>query len=877
MEFRRIRTLRGPNIWSRKVALEAWVDLGALKDTPSDAVPGFVDNLMALLPGLIEHRCSIGERGGFLQRLRTGTYPAHILEHTCLELQTMAGTPVGFGKARETSEEGVYRVVVRYKEEPLARAALHVARDLLLALYAGRPFDLEPELRRLKEIAEDVRLGPSTAAIVGAAEARGIPTRRLSSGSLFALGHGARQHRIWTAETDATSAVAESIAQDKDLTKQLLRGAGVPVPDGRIVVDPADAWAAAEEIGVPVVVKPRDANHGRGVCVNLTTAEQVSAAFLSAVREGSGVMVERYAPGNEHRLLVVGDRLIAAARGDEARVIGDGLKSIRVLVEEQLNSDPRRGDSHNSPLAPIEFDDPTLLMLQSQQVGPDDVPPAAASILIQRNGNLRIDCTDEVHPSVAAHVVMAARIVGLDIAGVDVVAQDIGAPLEEQGGVVVEVNASPGLHAHLMPGVGTPRPVGEAIIDSLFPAGETGRIPIVCVTGTNGKSVVTRLTTHLLGAKLQAIGTAWSDGVTIGERSIERGDCAGPRSARRVLLHPDTELAVFEAGRGGILREGLGFDKCDVAVVTNIGSGDHLGLSSVENVEQMFTVKRCPVDVVMPHGASVLNAEDPLVADMARLSDGAVVFFARDPGNAVLRAHLAEGKRAIYVREGMIVSAQGASETPVASLQEVPLTIGGRVPFQTLNVLAAVAAAESLGVGVGEIRERLKSFHPASVPGRFEPIEGWPGVVILDDAHNLSAIEGLVEGCSAFESRHRSIVFSGGTDRRDEDLLAQARLVGASFDRVYLYEDSSVDGRPEGELTALLRRGIAESARSPEVVEIAHQDVAVSTALERIRPGDLLVIQTEDGRIDATRQHVRELTDARREARRAASVASSPA
>ena len=383
--------------------------------------------------------------------------------------------------------------------------------------------------------------------------------------------------------------------------------------------------------------------------------------------------------------------------------------------------------------------------------------------------------------------------------------------------------------------------------------------------------------THLLGAKGLVIGTAWSDGVSIGSRSIERGDCAGPRSARRVLLHPDTELAVFEAGRGGILREGLGFDKCDVAVVTNIGSGDHLGLSSVENVEQMFTVKRCPVDVVMPHGASVLNAEDPLVADMARLSDGAVVFFARDSENAVLKAHLAEGKKGLFVRDGSIVIAEGSVETQLVTLRDVPLTHAGGASFQVLNVLTAVATADALGMTGEEIAARLSSFRADAVPGRFEFIGGWPGTVILDDAHNVSAVEALISACKPIDARLKTIVFSAGPGRRDDDLVEQAKLVGAAFDRVVLYEDSSVDGRPEGELTAVLRRGLAQSGAHPEVLEIAHQDLAILTALDRLRAGELLVIQTEDGRIDATRQHVRELTEARVEKRRGDAVASFPA
>lgn len=857
MEIRRIRTLRGPNIWSRKVALEAWVDLGALKDTPSDAVPGFVDRLMAYLPGMIEHRCSVGERGGFLQRLRDGTYPAHILEHTTLELQTMAGTPVGFGKARETHEEGVYRVVVRYKEEQLARAALHVARDLLMALYEGRAFDLAPEVARLKELKEDVGLGPSTAAIVAAAEARGIPTRRLNAGSLVQLGHGARQHRIWTAETDATSALAENIAQDKELTKQLLRTGGVPVPSGRAVTSADDAWEAAQEIGLPVVVKPRDGNHGRGVYVNLSTETLVREAFVGAAKEGTGVIVETFAPGNEHRLLVVGGKLVAAARGEAAFVVGDGRSDLRALVEAQLNSDPRRGDSHDSPLAKIEYDEPTLVVLASQGLNPESIPEAGASVLIQRNGNLRIDCTDEVHPSTAAHLSMAARIVGLDITGIDVVAQDISKPLEEQGGVVVEMNSSPGLHAHLMPGVGKPRPVGEAIVETLFPEGETGRIPIVGVTGTNGKTIVSALVAHLLRSVGRSVGLTTSDGVWVNGRQIERGDCSGPRSARRVLLNPQVDAAVFEAGRGGILREGLGFDKCDVAIVTNLGEGDHFGRSNVESLEEMFTVKRCPVDVVLPSGAAILKADDPFTADMARLSDGAVIFFAIDSQNELLASHRAEGKRAIFVRDGSIVFAIGADETVIAPLSAVPITGGGRAAFQVENALAAAAAGLWLGLTPEQVRTGLASFRPEQAPGRFQRFEHKGATIVLDDARNVSAILALGAALNGWPARSRSIVYSGGAARRDADVTRQGEILAQLFDRVVAYEDSSADDRAEGELTALLRKGLEGGDKRPELLEIADHRTAVETALRLVRAGDVVVVQTEDSGVEAAVELVR--------------------
>ncbi len=797
MEFRKILTLRGPNIWSRRPVLEAWVDLQELKDSPSDSIPGFNDRLMSWLPTMIEHRCSIGERGGFFQRLRDGTYPAHILEHVAIELQTLAGTPVGFGKARETSEEGVYKVVMRYRDEQLARACLFTGRELLLAAIYDRPFDVQAEVAKLQDLADRVCLGPSTGAIVAAAEARGIPARRLNSGSLVQLGQGARQRRIWTAETDRTSAIAESIAQDKELTKTLLRAGGIPVPEGRIVVDVADAWDAACEIGPPVVVKPRDANHARGVFTNLISREQVEAAYEVATREGSGVIVERFAPGNEHRLLVVGNRLIAAARGEAAFIAGDGVRTVEQLVAEQLNSDPRRGEGEAFPLSPIGFDAMVLMQLQRQGYQIDSVPPNGARILVQRNDNLSADVTGQVHPTIAAHAVLAAQIVGLDVAGLDVVVEDISQPLESQGGVVVEVNAGPGLVMHLRPSVGTPQPVGEAIVDSLFPPGNDGRIPIVCVTGTNGKTTVTRLVAHILRAAGSVVGETCTDGIFVDGRTIETGDCSGPRSARKVLLNPQVEAGVFEAARGGILREGLGFDRCDVAVVTNIAEADHLGLAYVDTPEQMFTVKRSPVDVVLPSGTAVLKADDPLVADMAPLSAGAVILFARDGEHPVMVAHRAQGKRAVFVRDGAVVFSEGMRETPLIAVSRVPLTHGGRVPFQVENVLAASGAAWALDIKADTIRTALESFQPDMhhCPGRFNLLSFRGASVVIDDSHNTSALAALIEALDHFPHDRRTIVYSAGDGRRDADIIRQGEQLGGAFDRVVLYEDYSASDR----------------------------------------------------------------------------------
>lgn len=846
MQIQKILALRGPNIWSRHPVLEAWVDLGPLKDSSSKDFPGFNDRLMAWLPSMIEHRCSVGERGGFFQRLRWGTYLAHTLEHTTLELETLAGTPVGYGRARETSTEGVYKVAIRYQEETLGRACLETARELLLAAVFDLPFDVNDELKRLRELADRVCLGPSTAAIVDAARLRNIPTRRLNAGSLVQLGQGIKQRRIWTAETDYTSAIAESIAQDKQLTKTMLKSAGIPVPEGREVNSPEDAWEAAREIEAPVVVKPVDANHGRGVFMDLTDEQQIRTAYTEALKEGSGVIVERFASGNEHRLLVVGKQLVAGAAGDAAAVVGDGEHTIRQLIDLQINSDPRRGDDESQPLNTVLVDALTTIEIERQGYKPDSIAAAGVKVIVRRNDNLSRDITDLIHPTVAEHAVMAAQIVGLDIAGIDMVVEDISRPLEQQGGVIVEVNAGPGLLMHLKPRTGKSRPVGEAIVNHLFPdTADDGRIPLVCVTGTNGKTTCTRLVNSILRAADFHVGMTCTDGVSINGRMIEQGDCAGPRSARNVLLNPLVNAAVFEVARGGILREGLGFDKCDVAIVTNIGEADHLGKSYIHTPADMFKVKRTPVDVVLPTGTAVLNADDPLVLDMAALSAGSVTLFSPDSANAAVEKHRAEGKRAVIVRAGQVVLCDGAQETPLIGLFDLPCTHGGRVGFQVENVLAATAATWALGISPKTIVAGLQGFQGNLIdnPGRFNVLQSAEKTLILTDGRNVSALAALVDALDGFSEQKRSIVYSAEDDRRDVDIARQGALLGEQFDRVVLCEVDDAVHRPKGEVIRLLRSGMAEPCRAGEVMEIHDWSQAVDAAWNRLGRGELLVVQ----------------------------------
>lgn len=719
-----IVSLRGPNVWTYVPCIEARVDIGALEDFPSNLIPGLPQRLSAWLPTLVEHRCSVGERGGFLQRLHEGTWPGHILEHVTLELQSLAGLPAGFGRARETETRGVYKVIVQAWQDDVARAALHAGRDLLMAAIEDRAFDVAAAVADLRELAEARCLGPSTACIATAAEEqRRIPAIRLNDANLVQLGHGARQRRIWTAETDRTSAIGESVSRDKELTRRLLAECGVPVPQGRLVATPEDAWSAAQEIGLPVVVKPSDGNHGRGVFTNLAARAEIEAAWQVAIGEGSGVIVERFVPGNEHRLLVVGERVVAAARGEPAWVVGDGVSSVQALIDAQLNTDPRRGRTEDHPLNFVRLDSAARLELSRQGLSSDAVPDAGRRVLIQRHGNVAFDVTDRVHPEVAAMAGLAARVVGLDIAGVDLVAEDVSRPLAEQAGAIVEVNAGPGLLMHLKPADGPARPVGRAIVDHLFPGDDDGRIPLVGITGTRGRAAVAHLVACMLRLTGRRTGLACADGVWVDRRRLQPGDGADWAAGRRLLLNRTVEAAVIENSGRTILAEGLAYDRCRVGVVTNIDLDEELARFEVREPEQMYRVLRTQVDVVLPTGAAVLNAREPMLVEMAGLCDGEVIFFAADAGLPALAAHRAAGGRAVLVRGGCVVLATGNDETVLVELAAVPLTGRGRVAHQVENVLAAVAAAWALDLSPSMLRAGVEAFgaDPIDVASRRPP------------------------------------------------------------------------------------------------------------------------------------------------------------
>lgn len=725
-------SLRGPSIWAYRPLLEIWVDIGDLEDYPSNLLPGFTDRLVAWLPSLVEHRCSVGERGGFLQRLRDGTWPAHILEHVTLELQTLAGFPGGLGRARETPVRGVYKVVVRAWYEPLTREAVVAARDLVMAAIEDRPFDVAATVEHLRDIADSLRLGPSTEAIVNAADDRDIPMIRLSDEhNLVQLGYGAAQRRIWTAETDQTSAIAEGIASNKELTRRVLGRCGVPVPEGQEVESVQEAWEAAESMGLPVVVKPTDANHGRGVFTNLTTQKEVETAYAVAVDEGSGVVVERFIPGDEHRLLVVGNRLVAAARGEAVTVVGDGKHTIQELIELQVNSDPRRGQDESQPLNRVRIDSAARLEISRQGFTADSVPEACKPVLIQRNGNVSIDVTERVHASTRDIAVLAARAVGLDIAGIDLVATDISLPLSEQGGAIVEVNAGPGLLMHLKPSEGMAQPVGEAIIEHLFPGDANGQIPLVGVTGSRGKTTVARMLTHLLRLQGQSIGLACTDGLVFDRRLVDAADCANWASARRILLNPAVQIGVIENSARAILSEGLVYERCRIGVVTGIDPAETLPDFYIEEPDQLFKVYRTQVDVVQSQGVAVLNADDAAVMEMASLCDGSVVLFALSASNEAVVAHRAAGGRAVVAKDGWILMLEGAEQSVLTELSMVPVTEAGANEPLVRSVLAALAAAWSLGVPTEVLRTGIQTYGHSLSEGMVQSTAAAPSSIPL--------------------------------------------------------------------------------------------------------------------------------------------------
>ena len=716
IQILRMNYLRGPNIWTYRPIIEALIDLGEMEDHPSNKIDGFNDRINGWLPGLVEHHCGVGHRGGFLTRLVGGTWMGHIMEHVSIELQLLAGARAEFGKAREISKRGVYKVVFRTEHEELGRESFLAARELVMAAANNKPFDINGTVERLKKIADLRCLGPSTACIVDAAVERKTPFIRLTEGNLVQLGYGSKQRRIWTAETDRTSAIAETISSDKDLTKRLLTQCGIPVPEGQIVKTADEAWEAAQDIGLPVVVKPLDGNRGWGVSLDVNTEEAVRKAWVAAEKEGSEVLIERYVRGDEHRVLVVGDRVVAAVRGETATITGDGVSTVEQLIDSQINTDPRRGVAEGFPLDLIRLDTPrgemSLLQIQRQGLEPTSVPEKGRIVVVQRNGNLNNDVTDLVHPEVAAVATLAARVIGLDIAGIDIVTQDISRPLEETQGAIIEVNAGPGLLMHVKPAVGQPRPVGKAIVEHLFGPNESGRIPVVGIVGSQQTTELSQLVAWLLHLSGKRTGLACKDGLYMDQQHLGKTDSRGFEASERLLINRALDAAVFETTPALILDEGLAYDRCLIGVVTNMPDTNTALIEKhdIQTPEQMRTVVRTQVDLVLPEGAAVLNADEEAVTTLAELSDGEVVYYAKTQDNATVTAHLQAGGRAVFCKDGHVTLARGDQET---QLFHIDLELIARLLKDGLHIstlLAAVAAAWALDIAPLLIRAGLKNF-----------------------------------------------------------------------------------------------------------------------------------------------------------------------
>jgi cyanophycin synthetase len=709
------RHLRGPNMWSYNPALEVLIDIGELEDYPSDKIPGFYERLCSCLPSLYEHRCSYGEPGGFLKRVEEGTWPGHILEHLTIELQNLAGISGGFGRARDGGRRGVYKVIVSATEEAVTLKAFTHARDLLMTLIKdnGDPIAQRNQIiEELRELSDDLCLGPSTACIVNAASAREIPYIRLSDGNLVQLGYGSKQRRIWTAETDRTSAIAETISRDKELTKSLLRNAGVPTPEGRTVTSADDAWEAAQDIGLPVVVKPIDGNHGRGVFINLHTQQEIEAAYAVAINEGSDVLVEKHINGDEHRLLVVGDKVVAAAKGETVWVIGDGKHDIQDLIELQINSDPRRGTAEEHPLNPVRIDSAVELELARQQLTGNSIPPVDHKVLIQSNGNVAFDVTDLVHPEVASQVALAARVVGLEIAGIDMVVQDISRPLDEQNAAIVEVNAGPGLLMHLKPASGNPQPVGEAIAEHLFPLTCDFRIPIIGVSGNKGRTITAEMLAHFSRLTNVHLGLSSSKELIFGNRSIQRTSNSYWENGRRTLKNRAIELAVIENDNASLLLEGLSYDQCEVGIVLNVDPSALFPEHNISDEDQLFSVVRTQIDVVLPTGSCILNADDPMVVKMSELSKGEVIYFSENAECTAISEHQQQNGRYIFATTKTITLRQGNTNVKCF---EVPASIQNHLNSEWaphLCLAAAIGAAWALQIPLNIIQAGVETFMP---------------------------------------------------------------------------------------------------------------------------------------------------------------------
>ncbi|MCG3172750.1 MAG: Cyanophycin synthetase [Myxococcota bacterium] len=863
MKILETQVYRGPNLYGYRPVIRLTIDLEELEEYPSDKLEGFVDRLVAAIPTLDDHTCSYGVKGGFVRRLREGTWFGHILEHVALELQCLAGTPVTYGKCRGAGQPGVYHVIYSYEEERAGLEAGRIAYDFLRGLLpphlpsaSGENYDLEAAKNRLARIVDEVALGPSTRSLVEEARRRGIPAIRLNDRSLVQLGYGVHQKRIQATVTSETRHIAVEIAQDKELTLKLLRDTGIPVPRSVLVSSEEDAARAAEEVGYPCVVKPYNLSHGRAVSLNLTTEAQVREAWKRVYELADHALVEQFLAGKDYRVLVIGGEIVAVSERTPGHVIGDGQRTIRQLLDA-VNADPRRGVGHEKVLTRIELDEQAMRLLQQAGLTPDSVLPAGKTFFLRSTANLSTggtaaDCTAQIHPDNAEIARRAARIIGLDVAGIDMILEDIGRPARESGGAIVEVNAAPGFRMHTSPTRGKTRDVAAPVIDMLFPPGVRSRIPIVSITGTNGKTTTSRMVAHILKMTGKRVGLTTTDGIYIDGERIMKGDMTGPWSARVVLRDPTVEIAVLETARGGILREGLGFDLCDVGCVLNV-TADHLGQRGVNTMEDLAYVKRLVLEVTRDDGVSVINADDPLVMGMRGEAAGKHLLFSMQPGNPVIRDHVANGGLAASLEEGlnghMITLHRNEQSIPLLWTHLIPATMEGQAMFNVANALAAAAMAFALGVSLENIRQGLRTFDTTffQAPGRCNVYDQLPFKVVVDYGHNPAAIRAMGQFAQNLRRTRLMGVIGAPGDRRDEDIRAVGAAAAEFFDRIIFKEDVDRRGRPVGETAKLLQEGaLAAGFMKSSITIIEDERDAVNASLAMAQREDVLVIFADD-------------------------------
>ena len=855
MKILKVQTLRGPNYWSirRPKLVVMRLDLEELADKPSNVIPGFYEGLTEALPSLVEHFCSPGCRGGFLSRVREGTMMGHIIEHVALELQELAGMVVGFGRTRETADLGTYQVVFEYQDEQAGRYAARAAVRLCQSIIETGHYpqeELAQDLQDLRSLQAEASLGPSTETLIKEAEARGIPWVQLSARAMIQFGYGVYQKRIQATLSNRTGILAVELASDKEGTKQILREAGVPVPRGTVIGYLDDLEGAIADVGgYPIVIKPLDGNHGRGITINITSWEQAEAAYDAAKEVSREVIVERFYQGRDHRVLVINGKVVAVAERVPAHVVGDGASTIKALIE-QTNEDPLRGEGHENVLTKLEVDRTTWQLLEQQGYNLETVLPEGEIFYLRATANLStggiaVDRTDDMHPENIWLAQRVAKIIGLDIAGIDVVTPDISRPLREVDGVIVEVNAAPGFRMHVCPSRGIPRNVAEPVLSMLFPPGVPSRVPIIALTGTNGKTTTTRLTAHIFKQTGQVVGYTTTDGTYIGDYLVEPGDNTGPQSAQLILQDPTVEVAVLESARGGILRSGLAFTACDVGVVLNVAA-DHLGLGDINSIEQMAQVKGVVAETVIPGGYVVLNADDPLVAAMADRVKGQIAYFSMNPDNPLLRSHTQQGGLAAVYENGYLSILKGDWTLRIEQAVNVPLTLAGRAPFMIANALAASLAAFAQGVRIEDIREALMTFQASTeqTPGRMNLVNLGRYHALVDYAHNAHSYEALGGFVKNWPGERIGVV-GGPGDRRNEDFVTLGKLSAQMFDRIIIKEDDDTRGRPRGEAASLITEGIVQVKPDARYETILDEVTAIQTALDAASLNGLVVILPE--------------------------------